>query len=96
MTRRGTVGDTPGERAELLARDDDADHGGTDRGLQQAERGPASADAAPPVRERADTDVWLVRPDLGAGVRVLVRAGDLIPYGAEQHAREPVQPGELP
>lgn len=66
-----------------------------DRVLTLPERGPAGALAPPPVRYVAEEDAWLLRPDLGPGVRVLVRAGELLPLGAEQYAQQPVQPGEL-
>ena len=62
----------------------------TDKPTAQPERGPATANAQPPERVRVDVDTLISRPDLGAGARTFVAAGQLIPVGLEGYTRTAV------
>lgn len=66
--------------------------------VQAVERGrispdtPKVNDTPTPAREVVDVDTLIERPELGEGATTLVKSGDPIPVGLENHKRRPVQP----
>jgi hypothetical protein len=66
-----------------------ADEPVTDPPIQRPERGPATAGATAPTPVYVEVDTWIERPDLPAGNRTFVAAGDYVPAPLVGYPRTP-------